>query len=127
MENPYKEDAQPCEQNAPKSKRKKWVATILATFALAAGFPAQASEFNFTPVKIDMPSLDTVALMKNFDELVEFSTREAVVTAYDLTKVTEPRVRIYSVQVGLENESLFHVYDDLTDTWVYVDYDPRER
>lgn len=116
------------------SKPKKLLATILATFALAAGFPVQADTtlnlptFRETLTKPVVPSAEFLQSMNEMHEerireIREHTIRnieEMTVTAVDLSHMLMPDIEVYNVHVGLEGKVLVHVYDEFTNSWKYV-------
>ena len=121
------------------SKSKKLLATILATFALAAGFPVQAdTDMVSYRTALTKPVVPEPEFLKSIHELNQQRLRELredtfkeieeiTVTAVDLSKLLTKNVLVYSMQVGLEGKVLIHVYDEDTNTWKYTDTDPRTR
>jgi hypothetical protein len=121
------------------SKSKKLLATILATFALAAGFPVQADvdmvNYRTALTKPVVPEPEFLNLIHELNqqrlrELREDTFKEIeemTVTALDLSKILTRNVLVYSMQVGLEGKVLIHVYDEDTNTWKYTNTDPRTR
>lgn len=119
------------------SKSKKLLATILATFALAAGFPVQAdTDMLSLREALTKPVMPEPAFLKSMTELNEERIREIresafqdleelTVTAVDLSQVMSTNVKVYSMHVGIEGKVLIHVYDELSNTWKYVATDPR--
>jgi len=121
------------------SKSKKLLATILATFALAAGFPVQAeTDMVSYRTALTKPVVPEPEFLKSINELNEQRLRELredtfmeieeiTVTAVDLSKLLTKNVLVYSMRVGLEGKVLIHVYDPASNTWKYTATDPRTR
>lgn len=120
------------------SKSKKLLATILATFALAAGFPVQAdTDMVSYRTALTKPVVPEPEFLNSIHELNQQRLRELredtfkeieemTVTAVDLSKnLLTKNVLIYSMQVGLEGKVLIHVYDPTSNTWKYTATDPR--
>ena len=119
------------------SKSKKLLATILATFALAAGFPVQAeTEMASYRKALTSPVVPEPEFLQSINELNEQRLRELredtfreieeiTVTAVDLSNLLTKNVLVYSMRVGLEGKVLIHVYDETTNTWKYTATDPR--
>jgi hypothetical protein len=122
------------------SKPKKLLATILATFALAAGFPVQA-ETGFDSASfrnaITQPVVPA-AFLQSMNELNELRIREIrentirnieemTVTAVDLSQILIPDIEVYNLRVGLEGKVMVHVYDESSKSWKYVGSDPYKK
>ena len=118
-------------------KPKKLLATILATFALAAGFPAQAQELDLADYReaLTKPIVPDAEFLQAMIELNETRIREIrentiqnieemTVTAVDLSQVLNPDIEVYNLHVGLEGKVLVHVYDELSNSWKYVGSNP---
>lgn len=119
------------------SKPKKLLATFLATFALAAGFPAQADSLDMVDYReaLTKPIVPDAEFLKSMNELNEERIREIrentlqnieemTVTAVDLTQILNPDIEVYNLHVGLEGKVLVHVYDELSNSWKYVGSNP---
>lgn len=121
------------------SKSKKLLATILATFALAAGFPVQAdTDMVSYRDALTTPVMPEPEFLKSINELNDQRIREIrenafkdieeiTVTAVDISQLLNTNVQVYSMRVGLEGKVLIHIYDQATNTWKYTPVDPRTR
>ena len=119
------------------SKPKKLLATILATFALAAGFPVQADTTHLPSFReaLTKPVVPSAEFLQSMNEMHELRIREIrqntlrnieemTVSAIDLSQILMPDIEVYNVHVGLEGKVLVHVFDEPSNSWKYVSSNP---
>jgi hypothetical protein len=114
------------------SKPKKLLATFLATFALAAGFPVQADEVSYRDL-LEYPVYPQAEIEKSIEEMTELRMQELRESLKQSTFQTlkvdfsqpelHPTVTIEHVKVGLEGTVLIHTYDRWSNTWKFVGSD----
>lgn len=103
--------------------RNKFTAFVAALALTIVGHPAQAQDrFDFAPVKAINYGIETVAVKHSKYEIVR-NLEEVFVTASDLRDLVIPKVEIFSIQIGLGDKRMIHVYDEESNTWKFVGTD----